>query len=97
LDEARIRHGLHEYVYNYGTEPVEIHWDGGRSDVLGSGDSAYVRPMVGHAFRVGAAGAEGHLATIRVPGELTDAVVEEFASFAPEERGRVLGETKRWF
>ena len=37
---SAMRHGLHEYVYNYGMSPVTIRWDGDRVDTLDPGDSA---------------------------------------------------------
>jgi len=97
---AQFRHGHHQYVYNYADTPVDILWGDGRSDVLNSGDSAYVRPMIAHAFatRPGDGGdGDGHLVVIRIPGALTDAVVEEFASFAPQGRARLAGENMKWF
>jgi methylphosphonate synthase len=52
-DGGAFRHGLHQYVYNFGDTPVSIRWgdpQDERSDVLEAGDSTYVRPMVSHAF-----------------------------------------------
>jgi len=34
---------------------------------------------------------------IRVPGQLTDPVLDEYAAFATEGRRRAAGETRRWF
>lgn len=95
-----LRHGLHQYVYNYGEVPVAVRWDADddeRTAVIGPGDSAYMRPMVAHAFSAPAGGDDGRLAVVRVPGALTDAAIEEFAGFATGGRDRVAGETKRWF
>lgn len=94
---APFRHGHHEYIYNYGETAVDIRWGDGRSDVFSPGDSAYVRPMVPHAFAARAGDTDGQLAVIRIPGALTDSVVEEFAAFAPEGRARLAGETMKWF
>jgi methylphosphonate synthase len=99
-DGGAFRHGLHQYVYNYGDVPVSIYWGNAsekRSDVLEPGDSAYIRPMVTHAFGTTSGGSEGHLAVVRIPGALTEEVIEEFAAFAPAGRARVVGETKQWF
>jgi hypothetical protein len=92
-----FEHGLHEYVYNYGAVPVELVWNTTRKVVLQPGDSAYVQPMVNHAFRCLGGEDEGQLVVIRIPGRLTDSTLDEYASFDPSNRHRVSGETKRWF
>lgn len=58
LDSARpgesLRCGLHTFVYHFGTQPVELAWQGrgdrDHSAVLRPGDSAYVAPLVSHSF-----------------------------------------------
>jgi len=95
-----FRHGLHQYVYNYGDVPVTIHWNESESESSGAlnpGDSAYVRPMIVHSFTVSPNRSEGQLAVVRIPGMLGDAAIEEFAAFAAEGRNRVSGESKQWF
>lgn len=94
---GELAHGLHEYVYNYGDQPVRLAWGEDRGETLGPGDSAYVRPTVRHRFQRPAGAAPGQLAVIRVPGALTDSVLDEYAGFDPEGRSRVIEETKRWF
>ena len=98
--DGAFRHRLHQYVYNYGDVAVSIEWNDGdenMSQTLEPNDSAYFRPMVAHSFAVSSGAGEGHLAVVRIPGALNDTVVEEFATFAPEGRGRTAGETKQWF
>jgi methylphosphonate synthase len=95
--EDWFEHSLHQYVYNYGEDAVDLIWDGGRQVALDPGDSAYVRPLVAHRFDRPDGAGEGHLAVIRVPGQLTDQVLDEYASFATAGRDRVAGETRRWF
>lgn len=90
--DGTLRHHLHEYVYNYGEEPVRIEWSRGRSDVLAPGASAYFEPMAAHRFRA----RDGRLAVIRTPGRLTDAVLREYATYGPE-RARAVRESKQWF
>jgi hypothetical protein len=97
LNESAMRHGLHEYVYNYGTVPVTIKWDSDRIETLGPGDSVYVRPMVSHAFGRIADADEGHLFIVRVPGRLGEEEITEFSAFASAARARVTGETTKWF
>lgn len=95
--DGSMRHGLHEYLYNYGEGPVALIWGDGRRAELGPGDSAYIRPMVEHRFERPADAEPGRLIMIRVPGALTDPVIDELAAFPPEGRERVAGETIGWF
>jgi methylphosphonate synthase len=94
---ADLRHGLHEYVYVHGETPVVVSWGGkGRHrEVLQPGDSAYFQPMTPHAFE--GYGGEGRLVSVRIPGRLNSAVLNEYASFPKSSRGRAAQETKRWF
>ncbi len=93
--EGTFRHSLHEYIYNYGSEPVSVVWGDGREQTLESGDSAFIQPFVPHGFQ--ATGGEAHLVMIRVPGNFTDAVFDEYAAFPASGRSRVAGETEVWF
>ena len=90
-------HGLHEYAFNYGSEPVELVWDDGRSATVPPDGSAYIRPFVRHRFERPDGCKPGRVVMIRVPGQLTDPVLDEYAAFATEGRGRAAGETRRWF
>ena len=47
---SEIRHGLHEYIYNYGEAPVTMYWGNNRPAMLAPGDSAYVKPLIKHSF-----------------------------------------------
>ena len=49
---AELQVGLHQFVYNYGTEPVEFEWgpEYCERQTLQPGDSTYVAPMVPHRF-----------------------------------------------
>lgn len=94
---AEFRHGLHEYAYNYGDAPVALTWNGAHEAVLAPGDSAYVRPMVAHSFARAADTGEGHLAVLRAPGALSDAVLNEYASYPAEGRSRASREDRTWF
>lgn len=96
-DPAPFTHGLHEYVYNYGSEPAALHWDGGRTTVLGPGDSAYIRPMTPHGFSRSAGAGEGKLCVVRVSGKLGTAALDDYAGFAAEGRKRIARETRQWF
>ncbi len=94
---GEFRHGLHEYLYNYGDAPVVLRWGDGREARLDPGDSAYVRPFVNHRLNRLAGADPGQLLMVRVPGALTDAALDEYATFAIDGRDRVAGETRRWF
>ncbi|MBT5677355.1 MAG: hypothetical protein HOJ07_16835 [Rhodospirillaceae bacterium] len=94
---AEFRHGLHEYMFNYGDTPVSLSWQGGHEAVLDPGDSAYVRPMVAHSLARLPDRDEGHLAVVRTPGALSDAVIDEYASYPAEGRGRASREDRTWF
>ena len=96
-DSAFFEHCLHQYVYNYGVEPVDLIWEPERSATLQPGDSAYIRPLIRHRFDITKNTGEGRLVAIRVPGQLTDQVLDEYAGFATTGRNRVVAETRRWF
>ena len=92
---SEIRHGLHEYVYNYGEAALNICWDNNRTVLLAPGDSAYVKPFISHWFEK--LDATGQLVLIRIPGGLNGSVLDEFSTFSPMGRSRVIEESKRWF
>jgi len=92
-----FQHGLHQYAYNYGDEPVRMFWGKDREATLAPGDSAYLRPMVRHSFAPVSPGRDGKLAVVRIPGGMNDIVLDEYASFAPAGRKRVIQETTKWF
>lgn len=96
--DADMRHGLFEYVYNYGDHPIRLQWGTDRETEIQPGDSATVRPMVPHRFSLPLGAREpARFFLVRVPGQLDDATLDEYARFAPEGRNRVAKETKRWF
>ena len=67
-------------------------------DVLWPGDSAYVRAMV--SWRLDTMTTEvgvPELIFVRTPGKLDSAVLNEYASFAPEGRARASFENSRWY
>jgi hypothetical protein len=92
-----FRHGLHEYVYNYGEASITVYWGSEdiRQDTLEPGDSAYFQPMTPHRFDC--VSGEGQLVCVRVPGQVSNAVLNEYASFPKAIRKRVAEETTRWF
>ena len=94
--QSPFRHMLHEYVYNYGDVPIDVLWNEDQSDQLQPGDSAYFRPLTAHCF-ANRNEVEGRLVIVRVPGQMSDAAIDEFAAFHPAGRERALLENKSWF
>jgi len=92
-----LTHSLHEYIYNYGDVPIILFWNDGQKEVLSPGDSAYVSPNISHRFELNDGDSKGYLILLRIPGNLTDSVIDEYSAFAMEGRGRICGETRRWF
>jgi len=90
-------HTLHEYLFNFGAEPVDLIWSDTNAARLNPGDSAYIQPMIEHRFIKPPGAADGRLLMIRVAGQLTNDALDEFASFEVSGRGRVSAETGRWF
>jgi hypothetical protein len=91
-------HGLFEYIYNYGDQPLRMVWSGRRETVLSPGDSACVVPMVPHRFLLTKEARDpARFFLVRVPGRLDDATLDEYARYAEAGRHRVIKETKRWF
>jgi len=94
---ANFEHSLHEYAYNYGDVPILLAWKGAREVALHPGDSAYIRPMVRHAYGRLPGEAEGHLLTVRTSGALSEAVINEYATYPANGRERASGENLTWF
>jgi hypothetical protein len=110
---AELAVGLHQFVYNYGTEPVEFQW--GKDDktkILHPGDSTYIAPMVPHRFNStseeaiisttehpnGTDAAVGrHLFVVRIPGSVNGETLAEFSTYHVGGRVRVGQETMRWY
>jgi hypothetical protein len=93
----RLCHTLHEYLFNFGTEPVDLVWNDTDVARLNPGDSAYIRPMIEHRFIKPLGATDGRLLMIRVAGQLTNDALDEYASFEVSGRNRVSSETGRWF
>ena len=94
-----LRAGLHQYLYNVGSQPVTFGWeiDGERhTDTLEAGDSVYVKPSLPHGFR----GSGGKLLVLRIGGRITgDGQMElsRILATGPDNLARVVGETKQWY
>ena len=88
--------GLHEYIYNYGVSPIRIEWSDAKSAELPSGGSAYVSPAVSHRLEP-LSDRPGQVLVARIPGGLTSAALDEFATYDTEARRRAIWETERWF
>ena len=94
---TQFKHSLHEFIYNYGSAPVTVSWGADKQDVINSGDSAYIRPMVKHGLTKLSDSDEAHLVVVRTPGKLTDSVLNEYSTYPSSQRYRVSGEDLVWF
>jgi methylphosphonate synthase len=92
---AELKHGMHEYIYNYGDTPVSISYADGCTETIKSGDSAYISPLVSHRFST--KGVNAHVAVVRVAGGMTKEAVHEIASYSPSGRSRAKSEITQWF
>ena len=97
--EPDLRVGLHQYLYNVGSEPVTLTWRTGgehHEETLQPDDSAYMKPSVPHAFR----GSGGKVLVLRIGGRLTgDGQMElsRILATGGDNLARVVGETKQWY
>ena len=96
---ADLQAGLHQYVYNVGTEAVTLVWllDGEpQQETLEQGDSAYLKPALQHGYR----GSGGQLLVLRIGGRVTgDGQMElsRILAHGPENLARVVGDSKQWY
>lgn len=96
---ADLQAGLHQYVYNVGTEPVTLFWTLGgqpQQERLEPGDSAYLKPALQHGYR----GRGGQLLVLRIGGRVTgDGQMElsRILAHEPENLARVVGDSKQWY
>ena len=97
--EADLQAGLHQYVYNVGTQPVTLFWmlDGApQEETLAPGDSAYLKPALQHGYR----GSGGQLLVLRIGGRVTgDGQMElsRILAHGPENLARVVGDSRQWY
>lgn len=88
---------LHQYVYNYGSYPVEIIWIKNSKQyraVIEPGDSCYIQPGILHTY-VNSGTSNGSLVNIRIAGAITAGVQREISAIT--EIDRVAFETRPWF
>ena len=90
-------HHLQEYIYNYGKVPVYLSWADNRTEIIQPGDTVYIQPMISHRFAIKETTRLGHLVVIRIPGALTDSVINEFSRYPADRRARAIQETDKWF
>ena len=88
---------MHEYIYNYGNVPVYLSWANNQVELIQPGDSVYIQPMISHSFAVKETTRPGHLAAVRIPGALTDSVINEFSRYPRDRRARAIQEIDKWF
>jgi methylphosphonate synthase len=94
-DEFDLQVGLHQYIYNVGTENTQINWQIKNSikhDELKPGDSAYIKPNVPHNFRGG-----GKLMVLRIAGRIAGDAQRELSCLEQTDASRAISETSMWF
>jgi hypothetical protein len=96
-DRSSFCHHLHEYIYNYGNVPIHLSWANNQVELIQPGDSVYIQPMISHSFAVKETTRPGHLAAVRIPGALTDSVINEFSRYPRDRRARTVQENDKWF
>jgi uncharacterized RmlC-like cupin family protein len=96
-DTIFISHSLHEYAFNYGKHTVILNWNEDEEVMIHPGDSAYIRPFTPHSFKRLNSSQDGNLVIMRIPGVLTNELLDEYSCFAVNGRYRTCGENKRWF
>tara|TARA_Y100001934_G_scaffold275997_1_gene371645 strand:+ start:1076 stop:2440 length:1365 start_codon:yes stop_codon:yes gene_type:complete len=96
LDEDYFRSSLHNWVYNYGATPVNVHWevDGQRHTArIEPNDSMYLLPFIRHGFtRVRG---EATLCVMRVAGAVGLETQKEMSYFS--DTSRAVRESTTWF
>jgi len=96
-DAIFISHSLHEYAFNYGEHTVVLNWNENEEVMLRPGDSVYIRPFISHSFKRLNHEQDGNMVVMRIPGVLTNELLDEYSCFAIKGRYRTCGENKRWF
>jgi len=96
---AQMQMGLHQFVFNYGDQPVHLSWGAEDEDKaeVAPGDSLYIAPMIQHRFNHAGGDKNAELYVVRIPGALTDGVLSELATFEGKGRSRVGNETMKWY
>jgi len=95
-DSGTFISSLHNFVYNYGKNPINFRWNKGSEwfdEILYPEDSIYIQPFVKHLFWNKGKN-EGKIFVFRVSGSINLTVQKELSSFASTER---IIETQPWF
>ncbi|MFI0481138.1 XRE family transcriptional regulator [Actinomadura sp. 9N215] len=93
-----LRTYQHQYLYNVGGSPAEVHWrHGDRSGTarLAHGDSAYLKPFTGFALTAESAGCR--VLSLRIGGRVTTESRFALGGMYPDSLPRYLRETGSWY
>lgn len=92
---SKMRTLQHQYLYNIGTEPVEVVWtyNGKKSVTINSNDSAYIKPNIEHTY----AAKNGKLLVVRIGGRLSGDAQHELSLLDKRGLDRVVGELMPWY
>ena len=94
------QHASHQYVYNYGKQPVLLHLHSNEQRLLAPGASCYVQPYIAHSFSApdnSTLSEPAQLLIVRLAGELNQAAHIELSQVNQSGRQRLLNETSQWF
>lgn len=90
-----LKVGLHQYLYNVGTENIEFNWSYDNKlfhQTLHPGDSAYLKPFLKHNFR-----GTGKLIVLRLGGKIAGEPQRELSFVGKENVKRAINESLQWF
>ena len=95
-DFLDLKVGLHQYVYNIGTENIILNWifnEQRFSEVIHPGDSIYIKPFLQHNFR----GSSGKLLVFRLGGKIVGDSQRELSIVGKENVKRAIDESMQWY
>jgi len=90
-----LNSGLHQYVYNVGSEPIMINWkfaEKKHNEIINPGDSMYVKPFINHNFT-----GNGKLLILRIGGKIAGDSQRELSVVGKQNAQRAISETMQWF
>lgn len=87
--EQRI--GLHQYIYNIGSTPINLH-TGEHTEEINPGDSCYVKPFLNHSLT-----GQGSLLSLRIGGKMNGDSLRELSFIGKDNTKRAISESLPWF
>ena len=90
-----LESGVHQYVYNVGSTPVQINWKSDNQnydETINPDDSLYLKPFVKHSFS-----GNGKLLVLRIGGKISGDSQRELSIVGKKNASRAISETMQWF